>query len=247
MAEEEPRPQDEQPEAPQPEEGAGQAPPMPPPEAPGPPPPPGAAPKMELGTYLGKAWELVKADPVLLILGFAVIALILGASAITIVGPLVLMGPLTFGYLRVVQKRYNGEDAQFGEIFGGFQDFTKALIAGLLFTVIQWGVALVAGMIPVLGALLAPVAQVAVGAALFFMMPIAALSATEPVEALKRSFAFFKANLWPMVLLSFVLGLIGGAGIVVCCVGMLATLAYYQVAVVVAYNQYYLPNAPQGE
>jgi len=245
MDEQEPTPQDEQAPEPEPAGEEAQAPPSPPPGAPGP--PPGAAPKMELGAYLSKAFDAVKADPVLLILGFAVVGLIIGASGITIIGPLIISGPLMFGYLRVVQKRLKGEPAEFGEIFGGFQDFTKALVTGLLYGVIQFGVVAVVGMIPILGTLLSPLAQIAVGAALYFMLPIAALSDTQPVDALKNSFSFMKANLWPMVLLAFVMGLIGAAGFIACCVGVFVTMAITTTASVVAYNDYYLPNAPKAE
>jgi uncharacterized membrane protein len=85
------------------------------------------------------------------------------------------------------------------------------------------------------------------GPALFFVFPIGALSETQPMECLKRSLAFFKANLWPMVLLSLVLGLVASLGSVACCVGVYVTVPIAMVAMVVAYNEYYLPNAPQGE
>ncbi len=246
MAEDEP--QDEQ--APEPEpaaEGAGEAPPPPP----GPPPGAAGGPKPEVGAYISKGWEIVKADPVLFILGYLVLATIAGFT----MG--LLAGPVMFGFFRVAQKRLKGEAAEFGDLFSGFKEFGRSFVTGLLVFAVCFAVAIVLivimiilSFIPCIGQVLSMLLYIAawlfLGPALFFVFPIAALSETQPVDCLKQSFAFFKANLWPMVLLSLVLGLVASLGSVACCIGIYVTTPIAMVAMVVAYNEYYLPNAPQA-
>jgi len=247
---------DEQDSAPQEEqqpEGAPEA-----PEPPSPPPGPPAGPKPEIGAYLSKAWNLVIGDPVLLIVGYLVVAAIIGFSSITIVGPIILVGPLMFGYLRVVQKRLNGEEAALGDIFAGFQDFGKALLTGVLLGAISLGVGLVTlivvfilSLIPCIGMLLGIVVALAVslglGAAVYFVLPMAALSDASPTEAVGGSFRFCFAHLGWTVLLSLVTWAIGGAGNAVCLVGVFFTMPLALAMTVAAYNDYYVPNAQQAE
>ncbi|MBL7224219.1 MAG: hypothetical protein ISS72_10220 [Candidatus Brocadiae bacterium] len=247
MAEEESTPQDEQAPEPEPapaaEAPAAAAPPSPPPQGEGVP--------MQIGAYISKGWEVVKADPVLFILGYLVIGAIIGATG----G--ILFGPMMFGYLRVAQKRLKGEPAEFGDLFCGFQDFGKGLITWLLLAAVGcvagiiYVIAILLWFIPCIGWLLGFVVMLAVslfmGAACYFVVPNAALSDASPVDSLKASFRFCFAHFLQVLLLSLVTGLVAGAGGIVCCIGIYVTAPIALVASVVAYNEFYLPNAAQGE
>jgi len=210
--------------------------------------------QMQLGPLISKAWDLVRADLALFILGYLIVILIILVSCITIVGPIIIGGPLMFGYLRIVQKRYRGEPAAIGDVFQGFQTFGKAFVTGLLLSLIIMAMYVVCfilgfilGFLPILGMILAPLAGFAigtlVGAMIFFIMTVAAFSEASPTEAVSRSFKFCFANFWPMVLLSLVAGLIAMAGALACGVGALLTVPLAITISVVAYNEYYLPNA----
>jgi uncharacterized membrane protein len=209
---------------------------------------------VQFGPLISKAWNLVRADLALFILGYLIVVLIIMVSCITIVGPIIIGGPLMFGYLRIVQKRYKGEPAEIGDVFQGFQTFGKAFVTMLLFCLIMAGMYLVCfvlgfilGYIPVLGVILGPLVSFAistlVGGLIFFAMPLAALSEASPTEAISRSFKFCFANFPPMMLLSLVAGLIAMAGALACGIGMLLTVPLAITISVVAYNEYYLPNA----
>ena len=242
MAEEELTPQDEQ--APELEPAAEAA-------APPSPPPAGEGVPMQIGNYISKGWEIVKADPVLFILGLFVL------SAISNLTGGLLAGPMVFGFMRVAQKRIKGEAAEFGELFGGFSEFGKSFLAGIL----VMAVFLVAGIvlaipmiilmfipcINIIAPLIPAIGMIFIGPAVFYTLPIAALSDAQPMDALKKSFAFFKTHVWSMVLLTLVIGLVGQVGILLCCVGALVTMPIAVVAIVVSYNEYYLPNAAQAE
>jgi len=222
--------------------------------APSPQPPPPAGPPMDLGGYLSQAWDLVTKNFVLLVLGWVVLGLIMG---VPLVG-LILAGPLIFGYYRVVQKRFNGEAAEFGALFNGFQEFGKGLVTYLLFLAVWAVVSLAVGLVSLfVSALLSTIFVplmflfwLVVGVATaafcmgltFFAFPIAVFGQVEPVEAVKRSIKFCFANFWPMMLLSLVVALIMAAGALICGIGTWFTVPLGLVTHIVAYNQYYLPK-----
>lgn len=209
-------------------------------------------PKPDIGDYISEAWDVVTSNAVLLILGFFVLYVILVLASLTVIGGLIVGGPLVFGYLRVLDRRMREEPAEFGDLFCGFQDFGKALVTYLL----VFAVSLVVGIfvmvfffIPCVGQViavpLAIAAQLFLGAAFLFVFPIAAFSDAQPVEALKRSVKFCRDNLWQVVLLALVIMVVAGAGGLVCGVGSILTVPIAAAMLVRAYHDYYLPNAPE--
>jgi len=208
----------------------------------------------DIRDYLSKAWELVIAEPVLLIVGFFIISLILVASMAVLVGPLVLTGPLLLGYYQVIEKRLNGQEATFEELFAGFQDFPRSLVAGLLLCAVAFVgfmVSAVAGIIlnhvPVLGTLASIVLNIAVGAAVTmvtcFVMPAVALSGAEPMTALQQNFQFASKRLQPMAILGAVITVLGAVGGVACGIGIVVTVPMAMVVQVLAYHRYFEPES----
>jgi uncharacterized membrane protein len=207
--------------------------------------------QMTLGPFVSKAWAMVMANLALFIVSYLIVGVL---ASIPLVN-LIIGGPLFFGLLRIIQKRYKGEPAEIGQVFDGFKDFSKGLVTMLLMIAVYLVlfialgiVGFILGLIPCIGVVLAGLvgfaAGVAVQAAMFFFLMIAALSDASPTDALSRSVKFCLANLWPMVLLSLVTGLIGMAGIIACGIGMFFTIPLALCIAVIAYNEYYLPNAP---
>ena len=207
--------------------------------------------KIDLGPLISKAWALLKADLVLFIVGYLILGLIAG----TVIG-LIVAGPLMFGYLRVIQKRIKGEPAAIGDIFKGFDDFSKGLITMLLVLVVEvvfmipvFVVILLLSFVPcvgwAIGAVVDLAAAIALFSAIYFVWPIAALSDVAPMAAIKNGFKFLQANLAQVVVLALVTGLIGGAGAIACIIGLFVTVPLAMIMCVMAYNEYYLPNAPK--
>ena len=210
------------------------------------------SPKMELGAYISKAWNLVTKDLLLFIVSYLILAVLAG---IPLVG-FIIGGPLIFGFVRIVQKRYKGEPAQIGQVFDAFKtDFAKGLITFLLLFAAGLCVAIplsiaviIVSFIPVCGAPLAVLLYIAaifaLMAGLYFVWPIAALSDVQPFDAIKQSLKFLGANVGSMALLALVTCLISAAGVIACGIGVLFTAPLAFAITVVAYNEYYLPNAP---
>jgi uncharacterized membrane protein len=217
--------------------------------------PPAAQPsaKMELGVYVSKAWNLMKQNALLLIVTYLIAAII---ASIPLVG-LIIGGPVMFGFIRIIQKRYKGEPAEIGQVFDAFKtDFSKGLVTFLLVAAVFLVIFIPAFVIfmvfnffipcvgTVLGFLIYIAAMLAFGASIYFVLDIAALSNVAPVDAIKKGFKFMMANLGPMILLSLVTGLIAGAGAIACGIGVWFTAPMSMVIAVIAYNEWYLPNAP---
>jgi hypothetical protein len=237
--------------------------PPPPPEPQSPPEPPPLPPSSpasptylsdepDIKEYLTKAWELVLAEPVLMIVGYLVIGVILSISSAFVVG-LLLVGPVLVGFYQVIHKLLNGEPAAFEDLFAGFQDFVRTMVAGLLLcafilagSAVSTVIGFILGNIPCLGLIVAIPLTVAISlaviAATFFLMPIVALSSVEPVEALRQSLSFASAELRPVALLSLVFVALTCVGAAVCGVGLLITGPMSMIVQVLAYNRYYLPR-----
>lgn len=211
----------------------------------------------DIGAYLSQAWEMVAAEPALFIAGFLLLFALVSASAVFVVGPLIIGGPLLFGYLDVVQKRLDGEPAEIGDIFSGFQRFQKSLVTfALLFAIwlvvgiVQFGAVLVLGFLPCIGRMvgyaLPAAVQVLLGAALFFVFPIAAFSETSPTDAVRDSINFCRENPGTTILLSLVTQVLAAVGTVACGVGYFLTAPLAIIMWVLSYNRYYVPNAPEA-
>ncbi|HOC42997.1 MAG TPA: hypothetical protein PKJ99_08255 [Thermoanaerobaculales bacterium] len=209
--------------------------------------------RVDVGGYLNRAWALFTANAGLLVGGFAIVFIILLLSAITVVGPLILAGPLMAGYYGIVQKLRDGREAEFGELFAGFQDFARTCVAGLLVVLVlvvaaavSMIVGFVLGYIPCLGQILSFVISLAVsvvaGAASMFVIPAIVVTAKAPVEALSDNVRFAQRFVTPAVVLAVVHVALGVIGSLVCLVGLLVTMPVASAFVMEAYHDFYRPR-----
>jgi uncharacterized membrane protein len=227
-----------------------------PPAAPPPPEGPredGMTDRVDLGGYLNRAWELFTANAGLLVGGFAIVFIILLLSAITVVGPLILAGPLMAGYYGMIQRLRDGRETEFGELFAGFQDFARTCVAGLLVVLVlliaaavSMVVGFVLGQIPCLGQIVSFAISLAVsvvaGAASMFVIPAIVVTAKQPVEALGDNVRFAQRFVTPALLLAVVHVALGMIGSLVCLVGLLVTMPVASAFVMEAYHSYYRPR-----
>jgi uncharacterized membrane protein len=63
---------------------------------------------------------------------FLVYGIIMGASSLVVVGPLVLGGPLTLGYVGYFLKKPRGETGKLENLFDGFKQFGSSFLLNLL-------------------------------------------------------------------------------------------------------------------
>lgn len=66
------------------------------------------------------------------ILAILIVSLIIGAVSFTLIGTLILVGPLSVGLCIVFVAISKGEKADLGKVFGGFSNFGNTCITGII-------------------------------------------------------------------------------------------------------------------
>jgi uncharacterized membrane protein len=192
-------------------------------------------------------------NPALMLGAFAIVFILLLVSAITVIGPMLLVGPLMVGYYAIVHKLRHGEEAEFGDLFGGFSDFGRTCVAGLLVVLVfilglavELAIGFILSYIPCLGQLLAVVVNIGVSvvtaALTMFILPAVAMTSKTAVEALNDNIRFAQTSVGPALLLALVhigLSLLGTA---VCLVGLLIAMPVAAGFTVAAYEDYVQPR-----
>jgi hypothetical protein len=123
---------------------------------------------------------------------------VVASLIILVLSPLslgILLGPLSVGHIRMVDKQQRGETIVIGDVFSGFSSFAPACIVSLIFFVCV----AIASFILVLPGLFLIAAW---GNCLFFV----ALHGASTIEALGRSWNLFKAHTASVILVFALLG-----------------------------------------
>jgi len=165
------------------------------------------------------AWNLFKDDLVL----YVIAGLLMLAVSIFSLG--LLSGPMTVGFIKLVEKRRNGEEAAATDVFDGFAQIGASLIASILI-----GVGIFIGvMFFVLPGFL-------FGMAMAFTFQAIAIDDESAMGAMGKSFSVIKENLaLSVIFLVIVLVLSGIGGAVV--FGTLLTMPFSLVLMTLAYHR----------
>ncbi len=167
---------------------------------------------------LGEAWNLFTNDFVLYVLAGLLMIIV---SVVTLG---VLSGPMTVGFIKLVEKRRRGEEAGPTDVFDGFSQFGASLIASIL---IGFGV--------FIGLLLLVLPGLLFALAMAFAFHAIAIDNEDALGAMSRSWAVIKGNFaLAAIFLVIVLVLSGIGGAVV--FGTLLTMPFSLVLMTVAYH-----------
>lgn len=159
-----------------------------------------------VGDCLSGAWGLFKKNA----LTHVVTSLLVGVVS-SISGGL-LIGPMVVGYMRMIAKEQNGEQAQIGDVFRGFDDFMPAFVAGLIsLLVLSLGFFLC--FIP--GLLILALPSVA--------LYLVAQGERDGVAAFNQAWRIVTKNLGAAFWCALVLSSVGSLGMLLCWVGVLVT------------------------
>jgi len=168
---------------------------------------------------LGEAWNLFTNDFVLWIIAGLLMLVV------TIVSLGILSGPMTVGFIQLVEKRLRDEPGSATDIFDGFSHFGASLIA---FALILVGI-LIGGFFLILPGLL-------FGLAMAFTFHAIAIDDEDATSAMGRSFNLIKDNFaLSAVFLVIVLVMNGIGGAVV--FGTLVTTPFSLVLMTLAYHR----------
>lgn len=168
---------------------------------------------VDIGTEIGRGWELFKANMGLLIL-VSLLTAIIGVCTCGI-----LAGPMMAGEFLIIQRLLKKDPVVpvVGDVFKGFSYFLNTFLCVLAF----WIISGICYIIPVVNV----VAGMVLGAILAVSVMFVAFGKLSFTDALKKVFQEIGTGpFWMFLLTLIVANLIGGVGILLCGVGALFTV-----------------------
>jgi len=168
---------------------------------------------------LSESWDLFKNDFVL----YVVASLLL--VAVTIVSLGLFSGPMTVGFIRLVERRRRGDEAGPTDIFDGFSQLGASLIAAILI-----------GVGVFIGLLLLVVPGLVFGFAMAFAFQAIAIEGETATGAMSRSYEVVRNNIAlsiVFVVILLVLSSLGGLVVF----GNLLTMPFCMIMMTLAYHR----------
>ncbi len=136
------------------------------------------------------------------------------------------------GYYYVAMKQLRGEQFSVGDFFAGMKNIVQVLIVTGILAAAQF----VVGLIFCIGSILSLVISVAAMGLLLFTYPLIVDRNMGAIDAVKASLDVTKQNPVMFILFGIVAHLVGGIGIVVCCIGVIFTAPLLITTVSCAYR-----------
>ena len=172
------------------------------------------------GRWLGAGWRLVTGDLVNYIL-ITLVTIIIGGAV-----PMILQGALTAGMHIFTMKKLTGRQAEFADLFKGFNFFIPTLVATL-----------VIGVFTFAGTLLCIIPGLVVAAMYKFTYLFIVDKRMDFWPAMQASHAIVKQDYFGFTM--FLLAAVGVnlLGVLCCAVGLLVTIPMTFAAITVAYQE----------
>jgi len=191
---------------------------------------------IDIGGWLKYGWEIFKTD----ILKFMVSMLIVGV--VSIITCLILSGPMMVGFFKCILKKSRGEDFEYGELFDGVKtQFLPSFVLMIVVTVCVVVVSGILAIIPVIGQIAGTVLGIAISLFTNYMyLQLAEMEETlevgKLVELGKTTLNKLKSDYGMFLVWALVVYIVGFVGVIICCVGALATYSISLIAVTKSYN-----------
>jgi len=170
------------------------------------------------GRWISEGWALVKAD-----LGnYIVISLLF----VVLSGVPLIQGPLIAGFHIFTMKKLMGRNAEFGDLFKGFNFFVPTLVASLLI-----------GLFTFAGTLLCIIPGLVVAAMYKFAYLFIVDKRMDFWPAMQASHAVVKNDYFGFTMFLILAFLVNVLGVLCCFVGLLVTIPLTFAAITVAYKE----------
>lgn len=181
--------------------------------------------QFDVGQLLGEAWNLFKDNIGPFLGGVLVMLVLLSASSITYIGPIILSGPMMLGLYKMILSAIRRQPVEFGDLFSGFKQFLPGFLAYLVITIFT-SVGMIFCIIPgiLISILYAPTYLFILDDNLDFW------------NAMEASRKMVMNNFGQWLVLSLILFLINLAGTLACCVGILVSMPVSLLVIALAYD-----------
>ena len=170
------------------------------------------------GRWIGEGWALVKAD----LANYIVISLLF----VVLSGVPLIQGPLIAGFHIFTMKKLMGRNAEFADLFKGFNFFVPALVASLLI-----------GLFTFAGTLLCIIPGLVVAAMYKFTYLFVVDKRMDFWPAMQASHAVVKNDYFGFTMFLILAFLVNVLGFLCCIVGLLVTIPLTFAAITVAYKE----------
>jgi len=170
------------------------------------------------GRWIGRGWELVKAD----IGNYLLIAIIFSLLS----GVPLIQGALIAGFHIFTIKKLTGRPAEFADLFKGFNYFVPTLVASLLIGVFVFG-----------GTLLCIIPGLVVAAMYKFTYVFIVDKRMDFWPAMQASHAVVKNDYFGFTMFLLLMALVDLLGVLCCVVGLFIALPVTFAAITVAYQE----------
>jgi len=170
------------------------------------------------GRWIGEGWALVKAD----LGGYIVISLLFALLS----GVPLIQSPLIAGFHIFTMKKLMGRNAEFGDLFKGFNFFVPTLVASLLI-----------GIFTFAGTLLCIIPGLVVAAMYKFTYLFIVDKRMDFWPAMQASHAVVKNDYFGFTMFLILAFLVNVLGVLCCIVGVLVTIPLTFAAITVAYKE----------
>jgi len=140
---------------------------------------------------------------------------------------ILLLAPIQAGFIGVSRKADKGE-ASFGDVFQYYRHSTsgRIVIAGLITTFLNVACNFAFGFLPGAGTFLALITSMVFYYLFLFVYPLIIFGNASLGEAFSLSFKLFFKKPLPIIGLTILFALIACSGIIVCCIGIVLTVAF---------------------
>lgn len=176
---------------------------------------------LKFGDAVSKGWTLFKAHMGPAIIGYLLVVLV---SSITCC---LLAGPLICSYFILLNKWIKQEQPEpgVGEVFDAFNLFLPSFLLILVLNIGCLILQTVLMFIPILGWLLSVLFGLIFGPVLMWSLMLVANRGMKPFDACGLVIkSILNGSFTTPILLGILAGIIGGAGMLVCCIGIIFTM-----------------------
>ncbi len=141
--------------------------------------------------------------------------------------PAAISQVLTLGISLCALEEADNGATSLNTMFSGFRNFVPVALTSLLYIIAVY-----------IGLIFCIVPGIYVAGAFAFAPIVAAKEGLGPVQAMQRSYEMLKPHAWAYFGFMFVAAIIGGLGVIACCVGVLFTLPIMHIGLALHYREF---------
>jgi len=183
-------------------------------------------PNINMSRWISKSWDIVFSDLGNFIILSLIYLLVIAVTSTTVLGEMIVIGPLTVGFYIAIFKKIKGLKFEINDLAKGFQFFVSAFLSSIII-----------GFFISIGFLLFIIPGIVLSAFYMFTPLFIADQNLDFWTAMEASRKLVMKNLFDLTVFVFLLYIITIFGLLLCGVGILFTVPLCFVAIALAYEE----------